>query len=147
VLSVTLFTITLLYFHFPISIYYFIQQGLQFKLSLQFYHLRISGDEACVTHEYALLPSGMTPHFQTAIDSTQKPSLLPTSRANRSPPLPGMTTIWVGGVKKTDPVPAFTLTREKFARQWKMEEGEDGSTLWAEMARSAPINGKATEGI
>jgi len=50
------------------------------------------------------------------------------------PPPPGMITIWVGGVKKTDPVP-FSSPWEESARQWKMEEG-DGSTLWAEMGGS-----------
>jgi len=43
-----------LYIHFPF--YYFImQQGLQFTLHLQSNHFRLSGDEACGIHGYALV--------------------------------------------------------------------------------------------
>jgi hypothetical protein len=48
------------YFPFQFPFYYFIQQGLQFKLSLQFCHFRLSGDEACGTHEYALVVLWLT---------------------------------------------------------------------------------------
>jgi hypothetical protein len=36
----------------------------------------------------------------------------------------GTTTIWVGGVQKSEPMPTYTFGWEKLVPEWKKEEGE-----------------------